>query len=125
MEFTLSPTMTFNYILRNVEKITPGNRKSIMKFHLKVFLHNPLIKDILEQDKTPNPLQDPPSNTLNLKKIQDTLFQLTKAVETLKSTPPPKPLVEGQHSEYLQLGPHSQTHHLHILGNCWSQTPKP
>ena len=56
-----------------------------MKSHLEAFLHNPLIKDILKQDETPDPPQGPPSNTLDLKKIQDTLSQLVKAVETLKS----------------------------------------
>ena len=90
-DFTPSPTMTFNYILRSVEKITPGNRKSIIKSHLEAFLHNPLIKDILEQDETPDPPQGPPASTSDLKKIQDTLSQLAKAVETLKSAPPPKP----------------------------------
>jgi len=55
VEFTPTPTYTFNYILRSVEQISPGKRKSIMKNHLEAFLHNPLIKDILEQDETPAP----------------------------------------------------------------------
>ena len=56
-----------------------------MKSHLVAFFYNPLIKDILEQDEIPAPPQDPPSNTMDLKKIQDTLSQLTKAVESLKA----------------------------------------
>ena len=79
-----------------------------MKSHFKAFLHNPLIKDILEQDETPEPPQGPPSNTLDLKKIQNTLSQLTKAVETLKSAPPPKPQQKANAQNSCTPGPTSK-----------------
>ena len=105
-DFTTSPTLTFNYILRSAEKIKPGNRAAILKPHLEAFLHNPLIKDILEQDKTPAPLQPPPpSNALELKKIQDTLTQLAKAIETLKSAPTPKPQQKASNQSACTSGP--------------------
>ena len=80
-----------------------------MKTHLKAFLQNPIIKEILEPDKTPSPSQATPSSTLDLKKIQDTLSQLSKAVESLKSSSISKPKQKASTQNLHTSGP-THTH---------------
>ena len=102
-----SPSYAFEHLLNNIISTSPKYREATIKPILMNFLAHPVIKEMLAQDSTLTPTQAPPPDNMDLKKIQDTLSQLSKAVESLKTPPPLQSQAEGQHPGDTQPWTHS------------------
>ena len=85
-----TPSYTFDHLLNNIISTSPKYREATIKPILLNFMAHPVIKEMLALDSTLTPTQAPHTDNMDLKKIQDTLSQLSKAVEALKSPPPSK-----------------------------------
>ena len=84
-----TPSHAFEHLLNNIISSSPKYREASIKPILLNFMAHPVIKELLAQDDTPAPKQATPPDNMDLKTIQDTLSQLSKAVEALKPPPPP------------------------------------
>ena len=78
-----SPKDSFDTILNAIISTDPSKREAIVKPHLLSFIAHPIIKELIGQSETPAPAEETPSQNLELKQIQDTLSQLSKAVDRL------------------------------------------
>ena len=83
------PKKAFEDILNNIITSPPAQRLAIVWPHLLTFLSHPIIKELASQSKAPAQAQPHTSNNLELQKIQDSLMQLSKAVDALKKGNPP------------------------------------
>src|SRR5258708_32686602 len=81
----------FDKILDNIIATDPSLREARVKPHLLAFIAHPIIKELISQSENLTPTDDTQSTTLELKRIQDTLSSLSKAVDRLsKGNPPSK-----------------------------------
>ena len=85
-----SPSYAFEHLLNNIISTSPKYREVTIKPILLNFMAHSVIKELLAPGNTPTLTQAPLTENTDLKKIQDTLSQLSKAVEALKSPPPSK-----------------------------------
>jgi hypothetical protein len=76
------PKEAFDCILKCILAMQPPSREAKIKPHLLNFISHPVIKDLIGHKDDPPAQKD--SNNLELAKIQETLAQLSKAVDTLK-----------------------------------------
>jgi len=58
-----------------------------VKLHLLTFISHPVMKELISQSNAPAQATVDSSPNLDLQKIQDSLLQLSKAVEALKKAP--------------------------------------
>jgi hypothetical protein len=76
------PKEAFNCILECILAMQPAIREAKIKLHLLNFISHPTIKELIGHSN--DPLAQTESSNLELAKIQETLMQLSKAVNTLK-----------------------------------------
>ena len=89
-----TPADAFDYILNAIIATDPSKREALIKPHLQTFIDHPIIKDITGQSEAHAPADGTLPTTLELKRIQDSLNSLSKAVDCLsKGNPPSKKLV--------------------------------
>ena len=84
-----SPTDIFSTILNLIISQPPHKRPTKVGPAILSFISHPTIKELLEESDAPAPPSSSPLNNLELKKIQDTLTSLSKAIEGLKKANPP------------------------------------
>jgi hypothetical protein len=77
------PKGSFMYILACIKEYNPANRKSDIGLHIKAFIANPIIKELLEDSQAPavsakHISQEP------RKDIQATLKSLTAAINNIQ-----------------------------------------
>ena len=85
------PKKAFEDILNNIITSPPAQRLAIVRPHLLTFLSHPIIKELASQSESPAQALPHTSSNLELQKIQDSLAQLSKAVDALKKGNPPSP----------------------------------
>jgi len=86
-----TPADAFDYILNAIIATDPSKREALIKPHLQTFIDHPIIKDITGQSEAHAPADGTLLTTLELKRIQDSLNSLSKAVDCLsKGNPPSK-----------------------------------
>ena len=85
---TGGPKKAFEDLLNNIITSSPAQRLAIVWPHLLTFLSHPIIKELAIQSESPAQAQPLTSNNLELQKIQDSLVQLSKAVDALKKGNP-------------------------------------
>ena len=78
----------FGSILDIIISQSPQNRLNKVKPAINSFISHPIIKELLEDSDAPASPPPPPSDNLELQKIQDTLSSLTKAIKGLKKATP-------------------------------------
>jgi hypothetical protein len=76
------PKEAFDCVLEHIIATQPANREAKIKPHLLNFISHPIIKELIGCSDDPPAQTD--SNNLELARIQETLVQLSKAVDTLK-----------------------------------------
>jgi len=84
-----SPEKAFEYILSTIICTEPEIWLAKVKPVLLTFISHPIIKELIGQSEVPAQAKNDNSPNLDLQKIQDSLQQLSKAVEALKKAPPP------------------------------------
>jgi len=84
-----TPSQTFENLLHMIIRTTPDIQLAKVKPHLLTFIAHPIIKELIGASDAPVQAIVNTSPNLDLQKIQDSLQQLSKAVEALKKTPPP------------------------------------
>ena len=82
------PQQAFEHILSTIIATNSFIRVAKVRPHLLAFISHPIIKELIADGDAPTPPVDAPSPNLDLQKIQDSLMQLSKAVEALKKAPP-------------------------------------
>ena len=83
------PDKIFSTLLDVIIASTPNTRLTKVKPELISFISHLIIKEMLEEGDAPTLPPPVSSDNLELQKIQDTLFSLTKAVEGLRKATPP------------------------------------
>jgi hypothetical protein len=76
------PKEAFDCILEHIIATQSAIREAKIKPHLLNFISHPVIKELI--GRSDDPLAQTDSNNLELARIQETLAQLSKAVDTLK-----------------------------------------
>ena len=82
------PELVFTSLLEVIKASPPQIQLIKVKPHLSTFLSHPTIKELIREGDAPAPPSSPPSDNLDLQKIQESLSSLTKAVEDLKKASP-------------------------------------
>ena len=85
------PQEAFETILSQIIQTTLFIWEAKVKPHLLTFLSHPIVKELIGGSNAPAQPNTDNSPPLELQKIQDTLQQLSKAVEALKKAPPTPP----------------------------------
>ena len=83
------PSQAFENILHMIICTSPDIQLAKVKPHLLTFISHPIIKELIGQSDAPAQADVNTSPNLDLQKIQESLQQLSKAVEALKKAPPP------------------------------------
>jgi hypothetical protein len=78
-----TPAEAFEYILKAITATDPSKREARIKPHLQAFIEHPIILDIIGQSEAHAPADGTLPTTLELKRIQDSLSSLSKAVDAL------------------------------------------
>jgi len=76
------------YMLKIISCTQPHIWLAKIRPHLLTFISHPTIKELIGQGNAPAQTSVNISLKLDLQKIQDSLLQLSKAVEALKKAPP-------------------------------------
>jgi len=84
-----TPSQAFENILFMIICTSPDIRLAKVKPYLLTFISHPIIKELIGQSDAPAQADVDTSPNLDLQKIQESLQQLSKAVEALKKAPPP------------------------------------
>jgi len=84
-----TPSQAFENILHMIICTSPDIQMAKVKPHLHTFISHPIIKELIGQSDAPAQADVDTSPNLDLQKIQESLQQLSKAVEALKKAPPP------------------------------------
>ena len=82
------PKEPFENILSQIIHTDPFIWEARVKPHLLAFFTHPIIKELIGQSNAPALPPNNPFPNLELQKIQDSLMQLSKAVDALKKAPP-------------------------------------
>jgi len=118
-----SPEEAFMYMLKIISCTQPYIWLAKIRPHLLTFISHPTIKELIGQSDAPAQTSVDTSPKLDLQKIQDSLLQLSKAVEALKKAPPSPP--SNKDANASKSKQKLSTPHLHFFGNHWSQALQP
>jgi len=83
------PFQAFENLLLIITHTELSIQLAKVKPHLLTFITYPIIKELIGQSEALAQANIDTSSNLDLQKIQDSLQQLSKAVEALKKAPPP------------------------------------
>jgi len=83
------PEKAFESLLITIICTEPHIRLAKVKPHLLTFITHPVIQELIGKSDVPAQPTVDTSPNLELQKIQDSLLQLSKAVDALKKVPPP------------------------------------
>src|SRR5437879_4042734 len=84
LQASRGPKEAFKHLLNNIISAKPNTREAKIKPYVLTFLTHPIIKKLLGQSNATLSAQTGNSNTLELKEIQNSILQLSKAVEALR-----------------------------------------
>jgi len=100
------PSQAFKNILHMIICTSPDIWLAKVKPHLLTFISHPIIKELIGQGDAPAQADVDTSPNLDLQKIQESLQQLSKAVEALKKAPPPPPTRTQRQAKVSKSRPH-------------------
>ena len=119
------PPQAFENLLLMIICTEPDIQLAKVKPHLIAFTSHPIIKGLIGQSDAPAQAIVDTSPNLDLQKIQDSLLQLSKAVEALKKAPPPLSNKDSKASKSKQKSSVPvQPPPLHFFSDSWSQAPQ-